>query len=168
MSRACLVRTQQHDLLVQAQGLLADDGMYRHVALNRLGRAHGTTTLVLPTGRWHCMTRHWPPCLHRLVIVDSVTSLFRIDFQGRGELADRQQKLNQFMGLLTRMSEEFNVAVYITNQVTADPGALAAQGEAGAGAPTPCCPVTPPCTFCEPPDFSATRLENTSTCKDLV
>ena len=125
MSRACLVRTQQHDLLVQAQGLLADDGMYRHVALNRLGRAHGTTTLVLPTGRWHCMTRHWPPCLHRLVIVDSVTSLFRIDFQGRGELADRQQKLNQFMGLLTRMSEEFNVAVYITNQVTADPGAAA-------------------------------------------
>ena len=63
--------------------------------------------------------------LHRLVIVDSVTSLFRIDFQGRGELADRQQKLNQFMGLLTRMSEETNVAVYITNQVTADPGAAA-------------------------------------------
>ncbi len=29
----------------------------------------------------------------RLVIIDSATSLFRVDFQGRGELAERQQKV---------------------------------------------------------------------------
>ena len=29
----------------------------------------------------------------RLIIIDSATSLFRVDFQGRGELAERQQKV---------------------------------------------------------------------------
>lgn len=30
---------------------------------------------------------------------------FRVDFCGRGELADRQQKLNQFLSKLTHMAE---------------------------------------------------------------
>ncbi|KAG9394859.1 DNA recombination and repair protein DMC1 [Carpediemonas membranifera] len=60
-----------------------------------------------------------------LIIVDSVTALFRVDFSGRGELAERQQKLGFFMSRLTKLSDEFNVAVYITNQVVADPGAAA-------------------------------------------
>ncbi|GKT34675.1 Dmc1b [Aduncisulcus paluster] len=57
-----------------------------------------------------------------LVIVDSVTALFRVDFQGRGELADRQQKLGKYMSKLLKIAELYNVAVVITNQVTADPG----------------------------------------------
>ena len=36
---------------------------------------------------------------------------FRVDYCGRGELADRQQKLNQFLSRLTHMAEEFNVCV---------------------------------------------------------
>ncbi|KAG9396210.1 DNA recombination and repair protein DMC1 [Carpediemonas membranifera] len=60
-----------------------------------------------------------------LIIVDSVTALFRVDFSGRGELAERQQKLGFFMSRLTKLSDEFNVAVFITNQVVADPGAAA-------------------------------------------
>ncbi|KAK8949070.1 hypothetical protein KSP39_PZI005165 [Platanthera zijinensis] len=55
-------------------------------------------------------------------IVDSVIALFRVDFSGRGELAERQQKLAQMLSRLTKISEEFNVAVYMTNQVIADPG----------------------------------------------
>ncbi|CAM0146066.1 unnamed protein product [Urochloa decumbens] len=55
-------------------------------------------------------------------IVDSVITLFRVDFSGRGELAERQQKLAQMLSRLTKIAEEFNVAVYITNQVIADPG----------------------------------------------
>uniref|UniRef100_A0A0D3HRC7 RecA family profile 1 domain-containing protein n=1 Tax=Oryza barthii TaxID=65489 RepID=A0A0D3HRC7_9ORYZ len=55
-------------------------------------------------------------------IVDSVIALFRVDFSGRGELAERQQKLAQMLSRLTKIAEEFNVAVYITNQVIADPG----------------------------------------------
>ncbi|PIA31627.1 hypothetical protein AQUCO_04900138v1 [Aquilegia coerulea] len=58
----------------------------------------------------------------RLLIVDSVIALFRVDFTGRGELAERQQKLAQMLSRMTKIAEEFNVAVYMTNQVIADPG----------------------------------------------
>eukprot|EP00769_Ergobibamus_cyprinoides_P000446 gnl/Ergobibamus_cyprinoides/1444.p1 GENE.gnl/Ergobibamus_cyprinoides/1444~~gnl/Ergobibamus_cyprinoides/1444.p1 ORF type:complete len:297 (+),score=81.35 gnl/Ergobibamus_cyprinoides/1444:47-892(+) len=56
-----------------------------------------------------------------LIIVDSVTALFRVDFSGRGELAERQQKLGKYLSRLTKLSEEFNVAVLMSNQVCADP-----------------------------------------------
>ncbi|KAG1813259.1 Rad51-domain-containing protein [Suillus subaureus] len=59
----------------------------------------------------------------RLLIVDSIMALFRVDFSGRGELSERQQKLAQVMSKLTKLSEEFNIAVLITNQVQSDPGA---------------------------------------------
>jgi hypothetical protein len=48
---------------------------------------------------------------YRLLIIDSIMACFRVDFCGRGELADRQQKLNQFLSKLTHMAEEFNVCV---------------------------------------------------------
>lgn len=102
-------------------------------------------------------------------------ALFRVDFSGRGELAERQQKLAQMLSRLQKISEgvnqreldlckkhqiliyniktqsarskycglkytiqmivypdvtviyvftsEYNVAVFVTNQMTADPGA---------------------------------------------
>ncbi|XLT73790.1 hypothetical protein HN873_030216, partial [Arachis hypogaea] len=52
----------------------------------------------------------------RLLIVDSVIALFRVDFSGRGELAERQQRLAQMLSRLVKIAEEFNVAVYMTNQ----------------------------------------------------
>ncbi|KAL9654784.1 hypothetical protein ABK040_008578 [Willaertia magna] len=58
---------------------------------------------------------------YRLLIVDSVTALFRTDYSGRGELSERQQKLAQFLSSLMKLAEEFNIAVFITNQVQADP-----------------------------------------------
>ena len=36
---------------------------------------------------------------------------------------ERQQKLNQMLAKLMRISEEYNVSVFITNQMMADPGA---------------------------------------------
>lgn len=60
-----------------------------------------------------------------LLIVDSATALFRVDFTGRGELATRQQRLNQFMSALAKIAEQFNVAVWITNQVMSTPDAMA-------------------------------------------
>jgi meiotic recombination protein DMC1 len=53
----------------------------------------------------------------RLLIVDSVTALFRVDFSGRGQLSDRQQKLGKYLSCLIKVAEEFNVAVFVTNQV---------------------------------------------------
>lgn len=59
---------------------------------------------------------------YRLLVIDSIISLFRCDYSGRGELADRQQKLNQMLNRLTKISEEYNLAVFMTNQVSSDPG----------------------------------------------
>jgi DNA repair protein RadA len=60
----------------------------------------------------------------KLLIVDSVTSLFRSDYSGRGELAARQQKLNRHLHTLQRLAEVYNLAVYVTNQVMSRPDIL--------------------------------------------
>jgi meiotic recombination protein DMC1 len=59
---------------------------------------------------------------YRTLIIDSITALFRVDFSGRGELAERQQRLAKYLSNLLKTAEEFNVAVFITNQVVSDPG----------------------------------------------
>jgi DNA repair protein RadA len=60
----------------------------------------------------------------RLIVIDSLTSHFRADFVGRGELARRQQKLNKHLHTLQRLADAYNLAVYVTNQVMADPSVL--------------------------------------------
>jgi hypothetical protein len=78
---------------------------------------------------------------YRLLVIDSVMSLYRTDFSGRGELSERQQVLGQFLRRATSMAEEFNLVVLMvspyfvsshwpcwcfkTNQVMSDPGASA-------------------------------------------
>ena len=42
---------------------------------------------------------------YKYQIVDSIMALFRVDFSGRGELADRQQKLAQMLARLQKISE---------------------------------------------------------------
>ena len=63
-----------------------------------------------------------------LMIVDSIMALFRTEFSGRGDLAERQQKLGKHLSYLTRIATEHNVAVVIVNQCMADPGAMAMFG----------------------------------------
>ena len=60
----------------------------------------------------------------RLVVVDSVIAHFRAEYIGRGMLADRQQKLNRHMHDLMRIAQAHNLAVYITNQVMANPAVM--------------------------------------------
>ncbi|KAJ9668492.1 Meiotic recombination protein dmc1 [Coniosporium apollinis] len=62
---------------------------------------------------------------YRLLIIDSIMACFRVDYTGRGELNERQQNLNKYLARLTRIAEEFNVCVLMTNQVQSDPGASA-------------------------------------------
>ena len=57
----------------------------------------------------------------RLVIVDSLTAHFRAEFVGRGTLAERQQKLNKHMHILSKVASTNNLCVYVTNQVMAKP-----------------------------------------------
>ncbi len=40
------------------------------------------------------------PGVYKLIIVDSIMALFRVDYSGRGELADRQQHLAQVRFLI--------------------------------------------------------------------
>jgi len=70
-----------------------------------------------------CAKFHEEPGVFKLLIVDSLMALFRVDFSGRGELAERQQSLAQMLSKLQKISEEYNVAVLVTNQMTSDPGA---------------------------------------------
>jgi DNA repair protein RadA len=60
----------------------------------------------------------------KLLIVDSLTAHFRVEFSGRGQLADRQQKLNRYIHQLMKLAETYNLAVYVTNQVMANPAQL--------------------------------------------
>jgi len=60
----------------------------------------------------------------KVVIIDSLTAHFRAEFAGRGQLADRQQKLNRYMHDLMKLAETHNLAVYVTNQVMANPAQL--------------------------------------------
>jgi len=60
----------------------------------------------------------------KLLIIDSLTAHFRAEFAGRGQLADRQQKLNKYMHNLMKLAEQHNLAVYVTNQVMANPAQM--------------------------------------------
>ena len=60
----------------------------------------------------------------KLMIIDSLTAHFRAEFSGRGQLADRQQRLNRYLHNLMKIAEMNNLAVYVTNQVMSDPAQL--------------------------------------------
>ncbi|MFP4116118.1 MAG: DNA repair and recombination protein RadA [Candidatus Aenigmatarchaeota archaeon] len=59
-----------------------------------------------------------------LVVVDSLTGQFRADYTGRGDLAERQQKLNRHLHDLQRLAEVHNVAIFVSNQVMSKPDVL--------------------------------------------
>ncbi len=60
----------------------------------------------------------------KLIVVDSMISLFRSEFLGRGALGERQQKLNSHIHKLQKLADRYSLAVYITNQVMDNPGIL--------------------------------------------
>ncbi|PVH15360.1 DNA repair protein rhp51 [Candidozyma duobushaemuli] len=60
-----------------------------------------------------------------LLVVDSIMSLYRTDYSGRGELSARQTHVAKFMRTLQRLADEFGIAVVITNQVVAQVDGMA-------------------------------------------
>ena len=60
----------------------------------------------------------------KLVVVDSMIGHFRGEYVGRENLAERQQKLNSQLHKLLRLTEAYNIAVVVTNQVQANPTAF--------------------------------------------
>ncbi len=57
----------------------------------------------------------------KLLVADSAVGLFRSEYLGRGTLSERQQKLNHFVHLLSRIAETYNCAAVATNQVMSSP-----------------------------------------------
>jgi DNA repair protein RadA len=57
----------------------------------------------------------------KLVIIDSIISLHRAEFSGRGTLSERQQRLGKMLSKLRRYADIYNIAVVITNQVVSYP-----------------------------------------------
>jgi RecA/RadA recombinase len=54
----------------------------------------------------------------RLIVVDSLMALLRSEYVGIGMLARRQSFLNNMIHALSRISETYNCAVLLTNQVS--------------------------------------------------
>lgn len=64
---------------------------------------------------FHTFDSRFSDCIVQVFFSQKNLSV-RVDFSGRGELAERQQKLGQMLSKLMKVAEEFNVAVLITNQ----------------------------------------------------
>ncbi len=57
----------------------------------------------------------------KLLVIDSLTALFRTEYCGRGALAERQQKLGRHIAELHKLAEMNDLAVFVTNQVQSRP-----------------------------------------------
>jgi meiotic recombination protein DMC1 len=51
------------------------------------------------------LSREFAAGQYRLLVIDSIMNCFRVDYCGRGELAERQQKLGQFLMKVAHMAE---------------------------------------------------------------
>ncbi len=60
----------------------------------------------------------------KLIVVDSLISHFRGEYVGREMLPERQQRLNQHIHKLLRLTELYNCAVVVTNQIQSNPQAF--------------------------------------------
>ena len=92
---------------------LDGDQVLDNVAYARAYNSDHQSALLLQASAMMAESRY------ALLIVDSATALYRTDFSGRGELGARQMHLGRFLRTLLRLSDEFGVAVVITNQVVA-------------------------------------------------
>jgi len=87
-----------------------------------VARAFNSDHQILLLDRITEMIKNGEPI--RLLVVDSLTAHFRAEFSGRGMLADRQQKLNKYLHALMKLAEQANIAIYVTNQVMANPAMM--------------------------------------------
>jgi hypothetical protein len=99
---------------------LNPEGVLDNVACARAHNSDHQSQLLLTASAMMAESRF------ALLVVDSATALYRTDYSGRGELGARQMHLARFLRTLSRLAEEFGIAVVITNQVVAqvDGGAM--------------------------------------------
>ncbi|QGA15465.1 hypothetical protein EYB26_003123 [Talaromyces marneffei] len=96
--------------VAQRYGLVGEE-VLDNVAYARAYNSDHQLQLLNQASQMMCETRF------SLLIVDSATALYRTDFNGRGELSNRQTHLAKFLRTLQRLADEFGIAIVITNQV---------------------------------------------------
>jgi len=104
--------------IAEAKGL-EPEGVLKNILVARAFNSDHQILLIDKVGE---LIKNGEPV--KIVIVDSLTAHFRAEFAGRGQLADRQQKLNKYLHNLMKMAEQFNLAVYVTNQVMSNPAMM--------------------------------------------
>ncbi len=57
----------------------------------------------------------------KLMVIDSIIAHYRSEFVGRSTLSERQSKLTRHLNTLSRLSNVYNMAILVTNQVMSDP-----------------------------------------------
>ena len=61
----------------------------------------------------------------KLLIVDSMTAHYRVDYAGRSRLPEKQQRLNKYMHMLLRTAQtNGRVAIVVTNQMQCNPDGI--------------------------------------------
>lgn len=98
--------------IAERYGMNGED-VLDNVAYARAYNADHQSSLLIQAGAMMAESRF------SLLVVDSVTALYRTDFVGRGELSARQTHLAKFLRSLLRLADEFGIAVVVTNQVVA-------------------------------------------------
>lgn len=87
-----------------------------------VARAFNSDHQILLIEKINEMVKNGEPI--KLLIVDSLTAHFRAEYSGRGQLADRQQRLNRYLHDLMKLAEQRNIAILVTNQVMANPAQM--------------------------------------------
>lgn len=85
------------------------DDVLQNIAYTRVYNSEIQTEVLEALGE-HFVTGEF-----RLLIVDSVMACFRVDYQGRGELSERQQKLGQMLDRVKSIAEGYNVCVLMVS-----------------------------------------------------
>ena len=107
-------RPERIDQIARARGLDSDE-LLKHVHIAKAYNSSHLELLIKDLGKFIEQFNA------KLIIIDSIISLHRAEFAGRGTLADRQQRLNQLLHRLVRIAEIYGVAIVITNQVQSTP-----------------------------------------------
>ena len=108
-------RVQRIKQIAEAAGLNPEEAL-KNI---KVGRAFNSDHQMLLAEKVEELIKEGFPV--RLLIIDSMMSLFRSDYLGRACLAERQQKLNKHIHFLQKLADVYNIAIYVTNQVMAKP-----------------------------------------------
>jgi DNA repair protein RadA len=107
-------RPERVDQIARARGFDSDEVLKKIAICKAYNSSH--LELIVKS-----MGKYIDDFKAKMIIIDSIISLHRAEFAGRGTLADRQQRLNGIMHKLVRIAEIYNVAIVMTNQVQSTP-----------------------------------------------